>query len=393
MVEWLFVHTEAVGSDLVARFRAAFPDAIVVAVQAESEVRKHLGGPNKRAVYIAPRRSHFVGRFHPPRGMVCAGFWKFTPETECLYSCHYCYLTLTMRMIPYLRVASNLEKGLDEMEQVLRAEALQGRRAMFNIGELADGRLLDPITGLSLHLLPVLDRYENGMLHVLTKSGSSTIGNYLVNSHLARGRVIHVASVNPQTIVDLTEDDTAPVADRLAALGELQRAGYRIRLRIDPIFDLRDFGRSETEAFRVYTELVEQIGEYCWPEMITLGSYRPNPQLLPLLRRRYPHSPVLQVATHREGAKRRTTNREVFYRHIGEVIQQRLPGVHVALCKETVAVWERSGLSVKPLQCSCLPFVAERRVEGLYALPALAHRWGLPVQEAALTPRQVEQAV
>jgi DNA repair photolyase len=388
MVERLFVHTEAMSSDLVSSFRAAFPKAIVVEVQAESEVRKHLGGPNKRAVYIGPRRSRFVSRFHPPNGMVCAGFWKFTPETECLYSCHYCYLVLTMRVIPYLRVASNVEKGLDELERVLWAEAAQGRRAMFNIGELADGRLLDPITGLSLHLLPVLDRYENGMLHVLTKSGPSTISNYLANAHLARGRVIHVASINPQTIVDLIEDDTPPVTDRLMALGELQRAGYRIRLRIDPIFDLRDFDRSEVEAFQVYTELVEQIGEYCRPEMVTLGSYRPNSQLLPHIRCRYPDSLVLRVATHREGAKRRIANREVFYRHIVEAIRQWLPGVHVALCKETMAAWEQSGLPVRPLQCSCLPFVDERRVEGLYPLPALATSWGIPVPEEALAIRQ-----
>ena len=359
--ETIFVHTAATDSDISQRFQHAFPEARVVPVQAESEVRKWLKGPDTKVVYIGPRSSPFVSRFRPPGGMICASFWKFTSETFCPLGCHYCYLSLTLRIIPYVRVASNLDKGLGEVESVLVQQARQeGQpRVMFNIGELADGRVLDPVTHLSRYLLPILDQHPTGMLHVLTKAGSDTIGNYLDLAHLAQGRIIHVASINPQLVIDSTEEGTAPLLDRLAALQRLQQAGYRIRLRIDPILDLRDFGYSEEVAYGVYDELVDQIGDYCRPELITLGSYRPHPQLICHIRRRYPDSLVLKASTYKNGKKRRLEGRQAFYQRVVEQVWAGSPWVRIALCKETLDVWKDVGLDPKPLQCSCLPCYGE----------------------------------
>jgi DNA repair photolyase len=357
----IFLHQRAQQSNLAVRVCQAFPNAAVQIVRAESEVRQHVTGPDKHMVYVGPRSAPFVSRFEPPAGMVCSRFWKFTSETECLYDCHYCYLALTMRILPYLRLASNIEKGLDELERVLHREATTGCKIMFNVGELADGRLLDPITELSKHLLPVFHKYPNGMLHVLTKSGTGTIGAYLQLAHLAPGRVIHVVSVNPQLVIDLTENDTPPVADRLMALGQLQRAGYRIRLRVDPIFDLRDFGYEEMDAHRTYKDLIDMIATYCIPELITLGSYRPDHRLIPHLRRRHPNSPVLQVHTCPDSHKRRVPTREALYRHIVTHLRQRFPGVAIALCKEPIKMWRDVGLSPKPLQCSCRPLISDHQ--------------------------------
>ncbi len=355
----VFIHKEATDSPVAESFRRALPGAEFRLVAGESALR-HLP-TDRHTVYIGPRRAPFVSRFSPPPGIICTSFWKFTSETFCPLGCHYCYLSLTFRLLPYVRIASNLARGLEQMERALHREAALGRRAMFNIGELADGRLLDPITGLSRHLLPLLDRYPNGMLHVLTKAGTDTIGNYLELAHLAPGRVIHVASVNPQRVIDLTEEDTPPVEDRLAALRELQRAGYRIRLRIDPIFDLRDFGYDERTALAEYDRLVEQIREYCTPELVTLGSYRPDPRLLRFLRRRYPHSTVQNVPTVPEGVKCRIPTRELFYRRLISRLQETFPGVRIALCKETPQMWRRVGLRPAPLECSCIPLACEAR--------------------------------
>lgn len=364
-IERLFIHASAQHSPLAARFHTAFPCAAVTLVDAESQVRQHLEGPNKHAAYIGPRSSKFVSRFHPPRGMICSSFWKFTSETECLYGCHYCYLALTMRILPYLRVASNLDDGLIELENVLQSELAANRRAMFNVGELADGRLLDPITQLGCTILPLLHRYPNGILYVLTKSGTDTIENYLKLAHLAGGRVIHIASINPQPIIDLTELDTPPVADRLDALRELQLAGYRIRLRIDPIFNLHTLspGTNLQATLDIYDELVSLVQQKITPEMITLGSYRPNPQLVPHIRRRYPDSPILRLETRKKGAKKRMPERDVFYRHIAQRLGDIFPSAHIALCKEPLSTWRKAGLEARPLQCSCLPLAGERRIE------------------------------
>lgn len=359
-IQRIFVHSQAVQAPVVDRFRQAFPDAAFIPVPDEQALRA--GPADRHAVYIGPRSAPFVDLFHPPHGLLCAPFWKFTAETFCPLGCHYCYLSLTFRFLPYVRVASNIERGLEQLEQTLCREAGRGRRVMFNIGELADGRLLDPLTGLSRYLLPILDRHPNGMLHVLTKAGPETIGNYLELAHLAPGRVIHVASVNPQVVIDLTETDTPPLERRLEALQALQQAGYRIRLRIDPIFDLRDFGYDESTAFGEYDRLVEIIQAYCTPELVTLGSYRPDPRLLHFLRRRYPESPVLRVPTVPDGPKRRLPGRALFYRRLVERLRATFPGVRIALCKETPQTWRMAGLRPAPLECSCLPLLEERHI-------------------------------
>ena len=360
LVERVFAHRLALSRPMVAQFRRAFPLAQFSTISYEREIRESVRAPNRRAVYIGPRSSPFISRFHPPRGMMCSPFWKFTSETFCPMGCHYCYLSLTFRIMPYLRIASNVQDGIVEMQRVLNSAAELGHRVMFNIGELADGRILDPITQLSRQVLPVLERNPNGMLHVLSKAGTDTLANYLELSHLARRRVIHVASINPQKVIGLTEEGTPPVTDRLKALGELQRAGYRVRLRIDPIFDLRSFGETENEAFGVYDELVDEIAAWCRPEMVTLGSYRPSPQLIPHIRRRYPNSLVLQAETRKMGPKRRIPRRHVFYRRIAARLRVTFPEVRVALCKETRKAWEKSGLHLGVLECSCLPLVSER---------------------------------
>ncbi len=355
----VFIHQQALSTPVVERFRGALPDAAFIPVPEEQALRDW--PTDRHTVYIGPRSAPFVDLFRPPRGLLCAPFWKFTAETFCPLGCHYCYLSLTFRFLPYVRVASNVERGLEQLERILQREAARGRRVMFNVGELADGRLLDPLTGLSRHLLPLLDRHPSGMLHVLTKAGSETVGNYLDLAHLAPGRVIHVASVNPQVVIDRTEEDTPPLESRLEALRQLQGAGYRIRLRIDPIFDLRDFGYDEATALGEYDRLVDAIRAYCTPELVTLGSYRPDPRLLHFLRRRYPESPVLNVPTVPDGPKRRIPARAIFYRRLVERLRAAFPGIRIALCKETLQMWHIAGLRPAPLECSCLPLAEERR--------------------------------
>ncbi len=173
--------------------------------------------------------------------------------------------------------------------------------------------------------------------------------------------MIHVASVNPQVVIDRTEEDTPPLESRLEALRQLQGAGYRIRLRIDPIFDLRDFGYDEATALGEYDRLVDAIRAYCTPELVTLGSYRPDPRLLHFLRRRYPESPVLNVPTVPDGPKRRIPARAIFYRRLVERLRAAFPGIRIALCKETLQMWHIAGLRPAPLECSCLPLAEERR--------------------------------
>lgn len=324
----------------------------------QEEQRSYSNASDSGIVLFAPRY-RFVDRLIPPSGAVCAPFWRFTYVTGCPLGCHYCFLQLTLRFQPEVRVGTNISDGVKEAERVLRRAAEIEMCIMFNAGELGDGRLYAHQVRLAEQFFPLLERWPNGRLYLLSKTGLNTIGDFLAYSGPAVRQVVHAASVNPQVVIDQTEEHTAPLAERLEALRRLRDAGYRIRVRIDPIFDLRNWGASEAEAFGVYEELAEEVGELK-PEMVTLGSYRPDPNLTRFIARNYPDSPVLRARTVRgEGRKRRLPARVEFYQRLVPKLQA--AGTRVALCKEPVRVWHAVGLSPDPLECSCLPLKEERK--------------------------------
>ncbi|MGB9776661.1 MAG: hypothetical protein ACPL7C_08985 [Anaerolineae bacterium] len=106
---------------------------------------------------------------------------------------------------------------------------------------------------------------------------------------------------------------------------------------------------------------MDAIRAYCTPELVTLGSYRPDPRLLHFLRQRYPESPVLNAPTVPDGPKRRIPSRALFYRQLVEQLRAAFPEVRIALCQETLPMWHIAGLRPAPLECSCLPLAEERR--------------------------------
>lgn len=356
MIDKIYIHNSSVSSPVTKRFVETFPKAEVHIVSSEKEI----SGDSKRAVYIAPRCSSFVSRFSPDRHQVCAPFWKFTAELGCALGCHYCFLLLTLRFYRAIRVASNIEQGIEQAERVLWKEHRRGQVVMFNIGELADGRHLDLATGISAHLLPLIDKYPNGRLYVLSKSGKESIQNYLNLAHLAQGRVVHAASVTAPSVVKIVEPGNPSVEERLESLLVLKRHGYRVRVRIDPIIDTRDLGESEHDTFKEYDVLAEEICDLA-PELVTLGSFRPDPLLIRRIATIYPHSPILKARTVKEsGRKLRLPTRVDFYRRIAARLKK--AGIKVALCKEPVEIWNAVELSPVPLECGCLPLHNERRI-------------------------------
>ena len=324
---------------------------------------------------LRERASSFARRFEcVPDGAVCARFWEFTPELGCIYDCHYCYLQKTLRF-PSMAVPThftNYGKMLRDIERVL-AKAYP-RPVIFNMGELADSRALDDITGFSKVIVPFITSTPNGFLHMLSKSD-----NYenlvQVDPRDAQGhvRVIQAASVNPQPVVRAVEEGTPPLTRRVRAMAKLQEAGYRIRYRFDPVFFYGDlFWRRNGDAREqaslqatqaMYSAMMDVVFRHTQPEMVTLGTYRPSPGLTHHIEKNHPDSPVLRVHTTYQDGKCRIgeDRRAKLYGWFVQEIRRRSPRTKVALCKEPARLWRKVGLNPTPLECSCTLFAAERR--------------------------------
>ena len=143
---------------------------------------------------------------------------------------------------------------------------------------------------------------------------------------------------------------------------KIRAAGYPVRVRLDPIVPVEGW-REE------YIETIRSIFEVLTPERITLGTLRFEPNffrirkslltteeaLEPFLGRMKPmFEPKTFKGKKKVGKYSFTEDEraELFSFAISE-IGKHAPDVTIALCKESAAVWERTGLELSRCACVC----------------------------------------
>ena len=165
------------------------------------------------------------------------------------------------------------------------------------------------------------------------------------------GQSVISFSVNTDMVFNQLEHRTNSPDDRLAAARKVQRAGYEVRLRIDPIILYSTWDRD-------YVELVDKIFQLVRPSRITIGEYRPSKGLGNHISSRFPDSPLLRVnkSLVKEGGKLRypKNQRIKMFKTIVEAIRKNDPSVDISLCKESPQIWRAVGLDIKELACNCV---------------------------------------
>jgi spore photoproduct lyase len=158
-------------------------------------------------------------------------------------------------------------------------------------------------------------------------------------------------SVNTDRVFEELEHRTPPPISRLAAAAKVHKAGYEVRLRIDPVIFYSTWEKD-------YIALVDKIFQFVQPTRITIGEYRPSNGLANHISSRFPDSPLLLInkSLVKEGRKLRypKAQRIKMFRTIIEAIRKHGTDVHIALCKEQPQIWKAVGLDMKRLLCNCL---------------------------------------
>ncbi|MDL1980744.1 MAG: hypothetical protein LWX02_04600 [Deltaproteobacteria bacterium] len=165
------------------------------------------------------------------------------------------------------------------------------------------------------------------------------------------GQSIISFSVNTDTVFQQLEHRTASPDSRLIAAAKAQKAGYEIRLRIDPIIFYSTWERD-------YIALIDKIFEYVQPARITIGEYRPSNGLAHHISARFPESPLLKInkSLIREGKKLRYPKnlRVKMFGTIIDAIKKHKSDIDISLCKEQPEIWKALNLGMKGLLCNCL---------------------------------------
>ncbi|SPJ22964.1 spore photoproduct lyase family protein [Palleronia abyssalis] len=168
--------------------------------------------------------------------------WRFDLATGCPAHCQYCYLAGSLKGPPVTRLFANLPEILDRLpplEGQGRITSTDAARAAegttFEASCYTDPLALEPLSDcLSDTIAWFGQKHGDLSLRFTTKFADTE--SLEATPHNGRTRIRF--SVNAEEIARRFEGGTAPLSARLAAMGRLARAGYKVGLTIAPIMPI-----------------------------------------------------------------------------------------------------------------------------------------------------------
>lgn len=278
--------------------------------------------------------------FHKtPPDIACGMFWELRWAYGCPLNCSYCFLRGTMRgrMKPqYVRTELVLQ-ALDEAFTKILTPTI------FNSGELADS-LMNPQL-----MAPIVKKFEEQKLHkiyLLSKFGLSNVG-FLTNE--LHKQAICGWSINAAEVSKRWESNAASPENRIEAAALVSRVGYDTRIRIDPIFPIKDW--------RIhYGNLLDQILSKFTPKRIMLGTPRGLWKTIKFAREANANLEWVQFFAEDSswGKKMAFELRKEIYEFFYDRLESLgYPQSKISLCKETVDMWKALKLKYVPGLCNC----------------------------------------
>jgi spore photoproduct lyase len=260
---------------------------------------------------------------------VCNRFYQLILSNGCPFSCEYCYLRLTLGRNkgpvvftnPWLKVERQLEKI---------------PAGVFSTGELADSLAVTP--PLLPSTLEYFRRQKDKFLFLTTKSTNID----LLLGMSPTPQVWISFSVNAVKTWQLFEKHTPHPDARLAAARRLKEAGWRVRVRIDPIIPEIGIGH--------YREVANKVSALV-PERVTVGVLKHFPRLPRSLR----EGPWRQLAESPNGIRRYPSHVKVrVFNSLADWL-----GFQPAICRESPGLWGE--IRWKADGCNCTPNQKERK--------------------------------
>ena len=270
--------------------------------------------------------------------VICPHFLELKWANGCAYDCAWCFLQGTFRFTGKQPRQKDRFKVKEHVSTFLNNGSLP---EVFNTGELSDSLLSEnSVEPFSKFIIPLFEAQKKHKVLFLTKS--TDVENLLkIDEHR---NVIVSFSMNAPAVSKKWEK--APkVEERIEAARKVSDAGYETRIRIDPMVPVFEWDT-------YYTELVDMIFEQFTPERITLGSLR---GLQSTINNSKDKTWVKFLSEKSNwGKKIDYEKRYEMYSLLTDYLKNKYGYTKVALCKETVEMWEKIGLDYKKIRCNCI---------------------------------------
>jgi spore photoproduct lyase len=276
-----------------------------------------------------------------PIDIICPHFLELKWAYGCPYDCSWCYLKGTFRFRP-----ESIKPAFKPLEKVkLHTQAFLEQvntPEILNTGEIADSLMKeDKIYPFSKFIISFFEKQSTHKVLFVTKSVN--IKNLL--DIPSKRQVIVSFSLNALPVAERWEKKAPPVIKRIEAAERLSNVGYEVRIRIDPIVPIDDWER-------YYLQLIDEIFSRFSPSRITLGSLR---GLQSTLNGTKDHSWVHFLQENSNwGKKVDFTTRYKLYKTLLKYLKNNLNYSEIALCKETMAMWNRLEMDWFNMKCNCV---------------------------------------
>ena len=349
------VEEEASRHDFTEKILSRLPDAPVESTaKTESGISSEDYDMGKDTLHLMSYKGDFLKPCPGTREYICCGYQILNFASNCPLNCSYCILQSYFNQ-PNLKVFVNLEEKLGQVLQTIDSNPAKVFR--IGTGEFTDSLALDPVTRVSDLLVPEFSKRKNAVLEFKTKTDQ--INGLLGSKH--RDRIIVSWSLNSPFISTHEEHRAASIRKRLEAARRCQSEGFALGFHFDPLIYHENW-KDE------YLKTLELMDRYIDPNRIiwiSMGAFRFMPGLKPVIRKRHPHTCVLngEFIVGLDGKMRYFKPIRIdMFSFMREALEKWHPDTGLYLCMESDEIWQKS-LGWSPKDSEGLSGFLDGRVE------------------------------
>ncbi len=286
MVDILYIERDVLEHPRVREIASRFPRSTRVVCDRYTEVfnpRSQSFRLQKRnpALILASKQTNFVSPVPEGHGVGGERNFYFSHMMNCVYDCRYCFLQGMYRSAHYV-VFVNYE----EFEAAIREQASgHPGQAWFFSGYDCDSLAYEPVTRFAEYFLPIFADFDNCWLELRTKSTQIRCLTELPAGH----RVVVAFSFTPDPISAAFEHKVPSVGKRIGAMAELQKRGWKVGLRFDPMVHHDQFEAQYAKLFKQIFNRLDAKDIHS----VTLGAFRMPKTFYRNLVKHYPEEPLL----------------------------------------------------------------------------------------------------
>jgi len=254
MFSTIYFEQELLGHPRVERLLARYSGIPVVAIERYGEVFNRKAQnfrlqKLKPALIIAKKHSKCV--LPAPEGYGLGGKhnYYFSHLLNCIYDCRYCFLQGMYRSAHYVWFVNYEDFSEAITEKIIQHE---GESSYFYSGYDCDSLALEPLTEFVDYFLPTFSDKPGALLELRTKS--TQIRKLL--DRTPQDNCVIAFSFTPEKISRALEHKVPENKKRIESVKKLQRQGWKVGLRFDPLIYDDDYLVCYRELFdSIFSEI------------------------------------------------------------------------------------------------------------------------------------------